>query len=231
MDYSVPNRADRLAAEYVLGTLQGGARRRFEALLPAHPWLRRAVSRWQVVLVPLAASARPAHPGPEVWTGIQERLFGPVAPAPRIETTDYAPRWWERVAPWRRIALASLGALLALSLLTWWPRAPRPPLLVVLGPSSGPASFVATVAADGRSLVLAPIGGVTVDPTHTLMLWALPRQGAPRALGAVSANRPTTLKRANLLDDVGALGLSIEKPNNPQPTRPSQPLVSTGKLP
>ena len=39
--------ADRLAAEYVLGTLNGGARRRFDALLPAHPVLRDAVAGWE----------------------------------------------------------------------------------------------------------------------------------------------------------------------------------------
>ena len=43
MDYSRPELADRLAAEYVAGTLRGAARRRFEALLPAHPQLRAAV--------------------------------------------------------------------------------------------------------------------------------------------------------------------------------------------
>ena len=47
MDYSRPELADRLAAEYVLGTLRGPARRRFEALLPAHPALNRAMLDWQ----------------------------------------------------------------------------------------------------------------------------------------------------------------------------------------
>ena len=44
MDYSRPHLADSLAAEYVLGTLRGPARRRFEALLPAHPALAAAVA-------------------------------------------------------------------------------------------------------------------------------------------------------------------------------------------
>ena len=42
MDYSRPELADRLAAEYVAGTLRGPARRRFETLLPAHATLRAA---------------------------------------------------------------------------------------------------------------------------------------------------------------------------------------------
>lgn len=234
MDYSDPIRADRLAAEYVLGTLHGGARRRFEALLPSHPWLRRAVARWQTVLVPLAASVRPAHPDPEVWINIQERLFGPQQTLARVNQADYAPRWWERAETWRNATLACLVGLLVMSLLLWLPRAPRPPVLVVLAPSSGPASFVATVAADGRSLVLAPIGGLTVEPTQTLMLWALPRQGVPRSLGPVAANRATTITRsANLLENVSAFGLSIEPAaaNAARPDKPAMPMVSTGKLP
>jgi anti-sigma-K factor RskA len=46
MDYGRRELADRLAAEYVLGTLRGAARRRFEQLLPAHRELADAVARW-----------------------------------------------------------------------------------------------------------------------------------------------------------------------------------------
>ena len=56
MDYSRPELADRLASGYVLGTLRGPARRRFEALLPAHAMLRGAVRDWQDRLMPLARS-------------------------------------------------------------------------------------------------------------------------------------------------------------------------------
>ena len=61
MDYSRPALADRLAAAYVLGTLRGPARRRFEALLPAHPALRTAVAAWQGRLVPLSTSVAPVR--------------------------------------------------------------------------------------------------------------------------------------------------------------------------
>ena len=43
MNIHTPPLRDSLAAEYVLGTLHGAARQRFERLLAAHPALRRAV--------------------------------------------------------------------------------------------------------------------------------------------------------------------------------------------
>ena len=67
MDYSRPELADRLAAEYVLGTLRGPARRRFEALVPAHPALSRAMLDWQrrvdalSVSVPCSDPTRRTH--------------------------------------------------------------------------------------------------------------------------------------------------------------------------
>jgi len=75
MDYSQRIRAERLAAEYVLGTLRGAARRRMEQVLPAHPALQRALSRWQWRLQALASPVDPVEPSAGVWQGLQRRLF------------------------------------------------------------------------------------------------------------------------------------------------------------
>ena len=80
MNYARAELADRLASEYVLGTLQGGARRRFEALLPAHPMLRQAVTRWHDRLQPLARAIPPVAPAPAVWERIEARLDGAAIP-------------------------------------------------------------------------------------------------------------------------------------------------------
>ncbi|MBN8489672.1 MAG: hypothetical protein J0M20_18315, partial [Burkholderiales bacterium] len=93
MDYSRPRLADRLACEYVLGTLRGAARRRFDVLLPAHPALRRAVAAWQDTLLPLAGSIAPVTPSARVWAAIEAHLF-----APRQAATEPTP-WWQQLLP------------------------------------------------------------------------------------------------------------------------------------
>jgi anti-sigma-K factor RskA len=80
MDYSRRDLADRLAAEYVLGTLRGPARRRFENLLSAHPALRDAVAQWQQRLSPLSVTVEEVTPSARVWRNIEQRLFGERAP-------------------------------------------------------------------------------------------------------------------------------------------------------
>ena len=42
-----PDLLDRLAASYALGTLRGGARRRFETLAREHATVRAAALVWQ----------------------------------------------------------------------------------------------------------------------------------------------------------------------------------------
>ncbi|MEW6708124.1 MAG: hypothetical protein AB1430_25030, partial [Pseudomonadota bacterium] len=75
MDYGRSSLADALAAQYVAGTLRGGAKRRFEALLPGHPGLRAAVRAWQDRLMPLTAVLPPEAPPAAVWRGIERRLW------------------------------------------------------------------------------------------------------------------------------------------------------------
>ena len=226
MDYSRPELAQRLAAEYVLGTLRGPARRRFETLLPAHTTLRQAVAQWQQTLVPLATSVQPVEPPPQVWQGVQARLFG---------TPEATPSLWQRLALWRSLSGVATAAALAMFLVASQTPAPQAPVLVVLAANPQAAlalnaSFVASISADGRALVLKPLNDVSLDAGRALELWAVPAQGAPRSLGLVQGASATTLLRTHLLRDTEAFAVSVE-PQGGSPTgAPTGPIVSVGKL-
>ncbi len=227
MDYSRPALADRLAAAYVLGTLRGPARRRFEALLPAHPALRQAVAAWQGRLLPLSTSVAPVEPPPQAWSRIEATLFG-AAPAA-------TPPWWQRLALWRGVTALSTAAAVALAVVSVQAPPPQAPVLIVMGASDDAAramnaSFVASVSADGRALVLRPVGAVQVAPDRALELWAVPAAGAPRSLGLVRADAATTLIRAQLLQDTAAFAVSVEPPGGSPTGAPTGPIVSVGKL-
>jgi anti-sigma-K factor RskA len=228
MDYSRPERADRLAAEYALGTLRGPARRRFEALLPAHPALRHAVAQWQWRLEPLVSSVAEVQPPPSVWHAIERRLFGQAV-------VTRAPRWWQGLGLWRGIsAFATVAALALLFTLNHVPPA-QAPIIVVLAanPETAAAldaSFVASVSPDGRALVLRPVRSVALPSGRVLELWAVPPDGAPRSLGLVKQDGATTLLRTRLLDNTAAFAVSVE-PQGGSPTgAPTGPIVSVGKL-
>jgi anti-sigma-K factor RskA len=226
MDYSRRDIADRLAAEYVLGTLRGPARRRFENLLPAHPVLRDAVAQWQQRLSPLSVTVQEVTPSAQVWRSIEQRLFGQSAPAPTL---------WQRLSLWRGLAGVATAATVAMFMVSSRVPAPQAPIVVVLGanPEAAQAlnaSFVASVTADGRALVLRPINDLALTPGRALELWAVPAQGAPRSLGLVQASGATTVLRTQLLRDTAAFAVSVEPSGGSTTGAPTGPIVSVGKL-
>ena len=75
MNLLQPERLERLSREYVLGTLTGRARRRFERLLAEAPLATRVEVRWQQRFDVLAAGVPPVQPRDQVWHGLQQRLF------------------------------------------------------------------------------------------------------------------------------------------------------------
>ncbi len=244
MDYSRPELAKRLAADYVLGTLRGPARRRMETLMLSHPGLRQAVARWEDQLVGLAPpAAAGVEPSPQVWSQVQRRLFGAapnaggVAVAAAQGASAAAPRWWRSLALWRTWSgLATAGAL-ALAVLLGQTPPSQPPLIVVLqaNPQAGVAfnaSFVASLSADGQALVLKPLANVPVSAAQALELWAVPAQGAPRSLGLVKADAggSSTVLRRDLLRDTAALAVSVEPAGGSPTGAPTGPIVSLGKL-
>ncbi|MBE7365979.1 anti-sigma factor [Ramlibacter pallidus] len=117
--FDSPELMDRLAASYALGTLRGGARRRFEALARRNPGLRARALVWQERFMSMTELQPAEAPSPNVW----KRIANEVAAEPRTamqpapepagsELLRRARNWW------RAGALAAVAASLAVVAVT-----------------------------------------------------------------------------------------------------------------
>ena len=231
MDYARPALADALAQQYATGTLRGGARRRYEALLPSHPVLREALRQWQARLMPLTVAIVPQKPPPHVWQRIEQRLWPAAAAAPLP--------WWQQLSLWRGVSALASVATLGLALLLMLPGPAQPPVVVVLqgtgGAAQGVNSFVASVSADGRALVTRPLLPVNLEANRVLELWSVPPDGAPRSLGLIAADGATVIDRTRLPASLlkggtAALAVSVEPPGGSPTGAPTGPVIYAGKL-
>lgn len=233
MDYSHPHLADRLAAEYVTGTMRGPARRRFETLLSAHPALRNAVRDWQDRLMPLTLSVTPQAPSAEVWKRIEAQIGGSAGPTVATSQTP----WWSGLAFWRGLSGLATAAALGLLVMVNTPGPAQAPMVVVLSStavnadgSAVPASFVASISGDGRAVVTKPLLNVSLQADRALELWAVPGAGAPKSLGLISANGASVVQKNKVPVGTAALAVSLEPPGGSPTGTPSGPVLFVGKL-
>lgn len=74
MNYNKPELLDALAGQYVLGTLKGLARKRFQRLMLSLPQAREATIMWEQNLNDLASAITPQTPRAQVWQNILNTL-------------------------------------------------------------------------------------------------------------------------------------------------------------
>jgi anti-sigma-K factor RskA len=240
--YRQPGLRDRLAAEYVLGTLNGPARRRLQALARYDPALRGAIADWEARLVPMA-DALPGRPPPaRVWDRVRARIGARAEPGMR--------RPYARLALWRAVAIAA--TLCSIALAAWVGVAtqspPAPPiaahggrmLALLSDERAQPAmtvSWPTEAGADGQVEVVIRIimPHPVLGPDQNWELWALPpagRDAAPRSLGLIGIEREQRMKvDAALLQtllEASGVALSVE-PRGGSPTgRPTGPVMLRG---
>jgi anti-sigma-K factor RskA len=237
-----PELQDRLAAEYVLGTLRGPARARFRRWLNEDAALARHVAQWAARLDPLAQSVPAVRAPARVWRMIEARIGAAPAGA----------GLWNSLAFWRGLGLAATGATAALllALVTVGPGAPQPaPAPVVLRVPSNemPATYLAVLSdpKTNKPMLVASAGRTsdqlwvkTLDPSinvpdKTLQLWALmPAGQPPKSLGMVGKGQKTMLPLHAVADrslgDVPMLAVSLEPMGGSPTGAPTGPVMYSG---
>lgn len=233
MNYLRPELLDRLAREYALGTLAGGARRRFEAIARDSSAARQAVLAWQERLAVLELSHVPLQPPVGNWAGIERRLFG--APEPK-------PSWWRSIArllPARALGGVAAGVLVAVLTLRSAPewagleeRSEALPQSYVglLHDGQDKPALLASSRRHGRQLTLKLLAPLNVPQGSVARLWAIPKSGAPFLLGSLPAQGSATIEMPDtserLLFNVPRLGVTVE-PADSVASAPG-PFVLTG---
>lgn len=221
-----PQLAGALAAEYVVGTLRGRARRRFEAIARADPAVASAVERWEDRLTPLAERVPAVEPPARVWAAIEERI------APRATPASF----WSSLAFWRAFGLVAGGlATVLFAAFLWLAPAPgsEPMFLAVLTSADSAPRIMVTMESRGMLRVH------TMKPWphaegKSLQLWAMPENGPPRSLGLVP-NADEEMAMPLAPDDprvrgVRMLVVSMEPAGGSPMPHPTGPVLASGPV-
>jgi len=218
----------KLAAEYVLGTLRGGARRRFEGWMHNDADLRNIAAAWQQRLAPMAEFAGDVVPPRSVWTGIERRLNLKGAAASGLKA------WFsESLTFWRSLGVVSTGLaamLLVLVLSKTGVESPSINYVATLTDDKAQNALLVTADRSNRALDVRVITSAQVAADKSLHLWAVPKAGKPRSLGVLAGNRGRfELKDSAISDDVTVLAITLEpKGGSPDPNGPTGPILYKG---
>lgn len=245
-----PELLDRLAAAYALGTLRGGARRRFETLARERAPVRAAALIWQSRAASMNELQTPEQPASAVWTRIHnlvqaDREQQAMAQAQVARSSG---GWWRSLLLWRgTTAAGALATVLAVftavglrdnlgaeigRLQAQLESAPQVEYVAVLNDEQASAAMLVTFDPKNRRLTLQRVGGYQEAADKSLQLWALPPGAAPRSLGVLSNEKLLQLAAdQQAVGGVPALAISLEPLGGvPGERGPTGPVLFKGAL-
>jgi len=246
-----PALMEQLAASYALGTLRGGARRRFEALARDNATLRAAALVWQSRLASVAELQPQAAPSPAVWTRIENLVRADKEARAMQAARRAAPAasgWWASLGLWRGASAAgALAAVVAVvvglnvnsrlsgqvgELSARLRATPEIEYVAVLTDDKAAASLLVTFDPKNKTLVLKRVGGFREQADRSLELWALPPGVAPKSLGVLNADPVVRLTAAGTdMRQVPTLAITLEpKGGVPPGSGPTGPVLFKGAL-
>ena len=227
--YRNPQLRDRLAAEYVIGTLRGRARARFQALLRYDPGLRRIVSEWEARLTPLSAAAGEIAPPARVWQAVARRVAGARPGA-----------GWSGLAFWRGLAVTSTAFVLILAAFIGVAPRPEVPMAMVAVMNDDRGLPAMVVSWPSMKATRDPYVRIKVVQEHPVMapgttweMWMLPGgTAAPVSLGLITTDADQTMKLrtalADSMESAWGLAMSVEPKGGSPSGAPTGPVIFKG---
>lgn len=251
-----PSLMEQLAASYALGSLRGGARRRFEALARDNATLRAAALIWQSRLASVAELQPQTAPSAAVWKRIenlvqaekQSRAMQSARASAVSASSASSGGWWASLGVWRGASFAgALATVVAVvtglsangqlqgqvqELTAKLSATPDIQYVAVLADDKASASMLVTFDPRNRKLLLKRVGDFREQPDKSLELWALPPGAAPKSLGVLSGDPVVRLTAAsNDIREVPTLAISLEpKGGVPPGSGPTGPVLFKGAL-
>ena len=218
---------DALCGEYLLGTLRGRARRRFERALREEPRVASRLAYWQRAFVPRPSPMIEIEPSTRVWRELERDL----------ELARYRTPWHRRLGFWRGLAAAATAALaIGIGFQVLRPvETERPAVQIAdLEGKTDVSRVVARLSADGRVLELKAARAVIAGQNQIYELWLLPAEGGPpislAVLGSLDARFALPPAQAGRLRTGSKLAVSVEPAGGSPTGAPTGPVILVGSI-
>jgi anti-sigma-K factor RskA len=220
MNYQHPQLLDELAAQYVLGTLRGPARRRFERYCAGNVAALHAVRRWEDRLVDMVAGVVPVAPSSLVWDRIKFRIRRDRALRPKRGIT---------LGDWRFAVAAGIAAL-AIAFGVWTGFGPGSSRPVAYVENQQQRLWSIEAPRSRGELRVSAADNLSLDPSRAYELWALPGEGAaPVSLGLMPKTGSSKLQLSDAqrlaLSRSRQLAISLEPPGGSPTGAPTGPVL------
>lgn len=224
--YKNPQLREKLASEYVIGTLRGRARARFQALMRYDPGLRQIVAEWETRLTPLAAAAGEIAPPARLWREVARRISGGAT---------------RGLAFWRGLAVTSSAFVLILAAFIGLAPRPEPPMamVAVMNDDKGQPALVVSwppMKATREYYVRVKVvqEHPVMAPGTTWEMWMLPKgQGAPVSMGLITTDTDQTMKLkpalAQRMQGAWGMAMSVEPAGGSPTGAPTGPVIFKGQ--
>lgn len=231
---------ETLAAEFVLGLLDGEELLRARAMLARDPEFADEVARWEDHFAPLLEKWQDTPPPPEVWQRIADATSADHAEEPTGEVVTLR----KSRDRWRVLGGFSMAAAAAFAMLLLFtpgqqgvqtiPTAQEAPLLAANIPIGDTPLRLALTYVPGRDELSISSAGLTADGVHDHELWLVDRQGDLHSLGVIVPGEEARFAVDTALADEFVDGSQLVLTREPLGGKPADadagPVVAQGQF-
>lgn len=233
--YQNPELFEQLAIEYAVGSMQGRAKKRFEALMETHFYLRAVVDAYENKFASLVELLPDAQPSNQVWKNIDAHIQTSTATTTQEEKAP----WWKTAFFKQGFGMATMAvivsAVLLLNPMTITPKATATAYSAVLESNSHDAMAVTKIQKSDMTLSVDMMKKVNVPDNMELTLWCHPKNGGmPMKMGTVSKSGKTNIKISKKewqeIKNAGSLAIRIEYKGENKAKKPTGIILLQGQL-